>query len=795
MEPTPYDSELKLIQQVALGEWVDFSTSKNSHGQPTASIRAALLRRMIFGIPLPPDYYNTESDKVPKPIETPNGVRLKGAIIEGTLDLVDGGRDAGGDCPALVLEDCSLPGDTVGKNKGVGIDARHVRMTRLELKNCRFSKLDLTGVELSGDFDFSGAKPFETGGDCQVVARDARIDGTVRGANAELMLNSIRSNHHDQTREYALDLKGSEIEGSVMLRPGFIAKGGVVVSNCKFSNDLWLDGAELISRHDAFSAQLARIDGVIVLREIKNTNEDGKESIVKFRASGNLNFYQANLGMADLSGAVLSSGAPWVFDAHMAEIRGDFLMNGIEAQGDIRLSNATIGGGIISQDAKFQSIYASNITVWGNITLAEIEAQGDIELSNATIGGDIISQGAKFQSIYAPDISVRGNVTLHEEISGEVNFEGARIEGHMALGSFGKKGRDRLALPLLVCANRKAQITFENSIIGQMKVAGIELKKPLVEDIPSERRTVNIEAIRTRALLCYPTKRLVEAAFTINGNAQGKKDNKHNGRTIVSLLLDPTLLDPTKSPIILSGNSYRIHKLNRETNALKLETKEEVEEYLRFFCANVWGEEGAFIIVDKKDVNDSVKNQTPPISVKWDADKQSWHTPTGVGVVYANHLFESKFRILQDGRVEMVEDKPLQEYVLKPPVVYSQPFRKTRDTGKSHKQYFDWPLTIPGDWSNTADPKTIQSIKMLLEGKSPEEQSALIRIKIDMRGAKVGYLNDGHGADWGMAVQLFMDGFIYDRVDTEGRGSLGKELSSSANSFEKDSDRPSAKHK
>jgi hypothetical protein len=131
------------------------------------------------------------------------------------------------------------------------------------------------------------------------------------------------------------------------------------------------------------------------------------------------------------------------------------------------------------------------------------------------------------------------------------------------------------------------------------------------------------------------------------------------------------------SPLkVLNGTSPPIHELNaelRRRGELKI-TDESVAAYLRFFCDNVHGEEGAFTIVERmRDLDwryvtddfrkriqrinyaesDATEALLPPVSLIH--RKQGLFT-LAAHVTYARGLFLALFQVAVDGRIEMPED-------------------------------------------------------------------------------------------------------------------------------------------
>lgn len=133
-------------------------------------------------------------------------------------------------------------------------------------------------------------------------------------------------------------------------------------------------------------------------------------------------------------------------------------------------------------------------------------------------------------------------------------------------------------------------------------------------------------------------------------------------------------------PLIpIDGESAPIHKVNDD---LKLELDEShAVDYLHFFCDNVYGEEGAFIIVEDvaedlqwnalgyqqracltKCVKRSCESEEPLFPIMHikpsEDEEQSAYTLSAL-VNYGDALFGAVFEVGPGGEVEMIDDVPL----------------------------------------------------------------------------------------------------------------------------------------
>jgi hypothetical protein len=126
----------------------------------------------------------------------------------------------------------------------------------------------------------------------------------------------------------------------------------------------------------------------------------------------------------------------------------------------------------------------------------------------------------------------------------------------------------------------------------------------------------------------------------------------------------------------IDGNSSRIHHYNGH-GRLTVDTLQQAEDYLRFFCGAVQGEEGPFTVTESVDeLLRRIKPGTPPVEAgkipairsvvsKFIGSSQEAETKViwecDAIINYSNALFAAKLQIQFGGMIEMVEDEPLME--------------------------------------------------------------------------------------------------------------------------------------
>ncbi len=153
----------------------------------------------------------------------------------------------------------------------------------------------------------------------------------------------------------------------------------------------------------------------------------------------------ANLPELALTGSLLAKG----LEGDRLTVKGGvFLKDGFEAQGEVRLLGATIGGDLECSSGAFHNpdgtaLNADGLTVKGGVFLKDgFDAQGEVRLLGVTIGGDLDCCGGAFhnpdgKALNADGLTVKGAVHLADgfEAQGEVRLLGATIGGDLECSS------------------------------------------------------------------------------------------------------------------------------------------------------------------------------------------------------------------------------------------------------------------------------------------------------------------------------------------------------------------------
>ena len=130
--------ENKLVDAAFRGNWVGPPRLPDplSGGHPNITVRGSFVRKLLLGL--------IRSPAVAGQDPRVGGVRLRGAVIKGEIDLSDCTGIRGAPLPPLLLEYCVIDGTTVN-DIPIAIDASNARIYRLSLNRCRIAgRIDLT---------------------------------------------------------------------------------------------------------------------------------------------------------------------------------------------------------------------------------------------------------------------------------------------------------------------------------------------------------------------------------------------------------------------------------------------------------------------------------------------------------------------------------------------------------------------------------------------------------------------------------------------------------------------------
>ncbi|HRO02767.1 MAG TPA: hypothetical protein PLS69_04105, partial [Terricaulis sp.] len=397
-------------------------------------VRAGFLRKLLLR--LDPSW----------PVQAP-GVRIKGARIEGALDLSDCAGGAG--LPALALTWCEIPG---------AINLSHTRLARLSLESSRMRRVIAAETMIDGEFCFNDAAPLNEDGDdtLYIRMRAARIDGDVRGGGVQL--NARETDEFPGSALTVLNFQGVRVGGSVLLAEAQ-AKGCLMFMGAEIAGALDLSNAQLggplneAGREPALAAPEIQARSVVL---------DG------LKAAGEVDFFGAHVrGAFSLKDCALRSETGAALRLINAEIGGDFRASG-KISGCVFLTETHIGRELNLRGVEIAlptrgvqhdvAIDASALRVDGPLRLDGANIKGMIMLMDARVDGGAAFGGARFiangeWAINAANMRIGGDLSFLVDslthtpygsktlIEGAATFARARIDGAMRWQSLEMRGK------------------------------------------------------------------------------------------------------------------------------------------------------------------------------------------------------------------------------------------------------------------------------------------------------------------------------------------------------------------
>lgn len=425
-----------VVERTGAGEIADF-TAMAGPGGAKPIVRAGFLRKLMLAID--PSWI----------IRTP-GIRLKGARVEGALDLTDCSGSGATGLPALALVECEIPEP---------IDLSHARLARFSLEGSRLAKLIAVETQIDGELNLCAVAPIGAPGLETLTAklRGIRIDGDLLARDAKF----ARAVDSD---EDALMLQGADISGNALLDGRFESFGCVWMTSARIVGGLSCGGAQMLNRNEAADGQALNADGA----EIGTVMLRGA-----FKAEGEVRFSSAHiLQNFDVSeGASIRNDFGVALLLNNARIDGQFIGDGAKISGQVLLTNTEIARNLDLRGAEInhrttprgdtygRAVDAASMSVGGAALFQGANIKGEVFLADARIDGYLAFGGGRFinpgaWAIRAPNVRVGGNLTLKIDengftphgaktvVEGGMKFDRARIDGALSWYNLELRGPD-----------------------------------------------------------------------------------------------------------------------------------------------------------------------------------------------------------------------------------------------------------------------------------------------------------------------------------------------------------------
>ncbi|AKU14668.1 hypothetical protein VV02_00250 [Luteipulveratus mongoliensis] len=361
----------------------------------------------------------------------PPGLRIRGALIEGELDL----------------SYAELPCN-------IGLVACRLTALRVVGASTRWLSLDRSFLTEVGAFD---AK----------IGRISLAGATVSNPDG-----------------IALDLDGVEIHGS-WFADRMQATGQIRALGAKIGGRLSLRGATLSNT----SGDALNLDGAEIHRGwfADRMRATGKVRAVSAKISGALVLREAILSNPDMSNPDADA-----LNLDRAEIQGDWSANGLQAIGEVRARGAKIGQ-LTLQDATLFHPNGKALTLDGAEIQAaclanRLQATGEIRAVNAKIGGLLYVDDARLSAPGGNALTLDG-AEIHGDWSadrlhatGEVRARGVRVGGQLKLNEVRLDNPGQNALNLGRAELRGDWSARKLRATGQVRARGAKIGELTLDD-------------------------------------------------------------------------------------------------------------------------------------------------------------------------------------------------------------------------------------------------------------------------------------------------------------------------
>jgi hypothetical protein len=391
------------------------------------------------------------------------GLKLEGSLFLGTGFHAERGVQLYG---ATIGGDLDAERGTFKNPNGNALYANSIKVTGSVFLRSGFHAeggVQLYGATIGGDLDAERGT-FKNPNENALYANGIKVNGNVflrsgfsaeggvqlLGATIGGDLDAERGSFKNRNpKGFALNGERAKVTGDVFLDQGFNAEGGVQLYGATIGGDLNANGGTFKSRNpkeEALAAGRARVTGDVLLDQ-------------GFNAEGGVQLYGATIGgNLDAERGTFKNPKGYALYADGIKVAGSvFLRSGFHAEGGVWLLGATIGsdldahgGTFKSRNPKEDALDAERAKVTGDVFLDQgFNAEGEVRLPGATIGGNLEADGGTFKkpsgnalnpdgtknetALSADGINVSGDVFLSDDFvaEGEVRLLGAEVKGQL----------------------------------------------------------------------------------------------------------------------------------------------------------------------------------------------------------------------------------------------------------------------------------------------------------------------------------------------------------------------------
>lgn len=731
-------------------------------------------------------------------------MRARDAKLCAPKTLPSQDRDRRGDAAALDMRGAALRGDL---KLTPGFEA--------------IGGVYLNNLDCGGDVWLTGAK---------LVAKKTRAINlqyaTIRGAVA---LNS------------AFDERGE---------PKIFQSHGVVrVYGAQIDGELWMSGAQLSPPPNPGEDREARISLMAYLARIGKrlrlqpaTSDANPREGIKVAVSGAIVMTDAEVGgleliipaVAENTGDEAAAAAPTSPPAlSLTHLRSKSSVDIIGGYGPIEMSDARVDGPLRFTDLSGAgAITLENARIEGDLEFNGLRGGRHCDLENIRVGGDVEFDQSICGAILAPNAQIEANFEVRAGCRlDHLDLPNARMGGNLSLShaqlgwsadpaepemeSDAAYQRDAARPPALradnaeimgrvsIQADTQRELSFTTAHVkGEFTIEGLVFHYAH----PDDRQRLTLKGARIDGgLNVFNVFDFNDQMVPVRATPLEFYRNA-DGEPWVLVELEDRASDGGRAPWPiraylwdqqtftqeLSGLSHPIHRVNAQrigddrTRVLRL-SDETVVSYLEFFCAFVWGEEGAFRLVDSRSfVDKEWRNKTKRLTASERGRAAASPTeafPAAEGepqdrlgyqavrlgrrgwkievlIHYADQIVRATFQVRPNGFVEMLSDEALLRRV---PQLFRYENAQRKALGGQTIEALPPALHWAGArWLEGGDGDAFIAV---LQGYRKVVDRDLRRpALVDLSGLRTPSFDDRGTVAWRGNVRLDLENFVYDQL-------------------------------
>ncbi len=472
------ETEKALLHAVTKGEIADYSTELEKDNNPPEAVKCGK-ERVISS-----DFLVWLcSDLEARTLVTRHGILVRGARIDEELDLsntiipfslyfIECTFLKGINLQSAKIHNLYLTGTNTGSISAGGLNVEGSVYMNKDFR--ADGSVRLTGAIINGDIVCDGGKFINREGEAFSADR-VKVDGSIFFRESFKAEGEVRLLHATIGRTFecdqgefinngarALVFEGTKVNGNVHIRDGFKAQGEVCLNGAIIGGDLACRcGKFLNNGKETLIANKVIVQGDVFLDGHFET--DGKVILAGATIGGDVKcdsgqFTKLDLRRTTITGNLecpnskFSNKGRYALMGEMLIVKGSiFLISGFESEGEINLTSATIGGGLVCDGGQFLNadgcaINAEGSNIKHGISMCNINqgilckrfmVEGEVSLSGAQVGGNLSCNGFLTNKggyvFTSPRMTVEGDVFLIEgfEAEGEVNLIGTKIGGQL----------------------------------------------------------------------------------------------------------------------------------------------------------------------------------------------------------------------------------------------------------------------------------------------------------------------------------------------------------------------------